>query len=405
MQWRKEAEESRAPAADAKETRSSLNALVFEASVVLARWPPEAAGPGLRAPRARQRRAEAYRDQRSAAWNRGRERTGGAAGGARVRGAPCEGLAGRRGLSRLSPSLTLRPWLVVLGRRDLRNPAPPTRHPVPTKTVSRTEKRAVPARILQKISRRGGGARARIGRPQAHPGQRREERRAGWHQAGASATPAESRPPTHPAHSRAPPDLRVLTRGRRKAAGGGPGAGCSMPSLAVGSTRGDALKGSASWHWTPQKEAWLVEVSSGWCKTPGAAANGLQMLLGGGGVSRPVRAFSACELSARATRRGMAATGTAAARGKLLVLLLLALTAPAAALAGYIEVGTGRARPSAVSLAPRWSAAFRRAAGLGGAARGFRRCDGAGASSSALLGAVLSAGGRTASPAAAAEAK
>lgn len=40
----------------------------------------------------------------------------------------------------------------------------------------------------------------------------------------------------------------------------------------------------------------------------------------------------------------MAATGTAAAAatGKLLVLLLLGLTAPAAALAGYIEVRTGR---------------------------------------------------------------
>lgn len=40
----------------------------------------------------------------------------------------------------------------------------------------------------------------------------------------------------------------------------------------------------------------------------------------------------------------MAATGTAAAAatGRLLVLLLLRLTAPAAALAGYVEVGSGR---------------------------------------------------------------
>ncbi|XP_036133221.1 amyloid-like protein 2 isoform X4 [Molossus molossus] len=52
--------------------------------------------------------------------------------------------------------------------------------------------------------------------------------------------------------------------------------------------------------------------------------------------------------SGRATRRGMAATGNAAAAatGRFLVLLLLGLTAPAAALAGYIEAlaanaGTG----------------------------------------------------------------
>ncbi|KAM5313014.1 amyloid beta precursor like protein 2 isoform 3-T3 [Glossophaga mutica] len=52
--------------------------------------------------------------------------------------------------------------------------------------------------------------------------------------------------------------------------------------------------------------------------------------------------------SGRATRRGMATTGTraAAATGRFLVLLLLGLTAPAAALAGYIEAlaanaGTG----------------------------------------------------------------
>lgn len=58
----------------------------------------------------------------------------------------------------------------------------------------------------------------------------------------------------------------------------------------------------------------------------------------------------------------MAATGTAAAAatGKLLVLLLLGLTAPAAALAGYIEVRTGRA-PEWGLLRPPGSAACGRA--------------------------------------------
>lgn len=48
----------------------------------------------------------------------------------------------------------------------------------------------------------------------------------------------------------------------------------------------------------------------------------------------------------------MAATGTAAT-GRLLVLLLLGLTAPAAALAGYIEVGSVRA-PERSLLRPPW---------------------------------------------------
>lgn len=85
----------------------------------------------------------------------------------------------------------------------------------------------------------------------------------------------------------------------------------------------------------------------------------------------------------------MAATGTAAAAatGKLLVLLLLGLTAPAAALAGYIEVGTGRA-PEPFFLRPRGSAACWRAgrgvrAGRGarrvGAVGVVRRCSGSGA--------------------------
>lgn len=70
----------------------------------------------------------------------------------------------------------------------------------------------------------------------------------------------------------------------------------------------------------------------------------------------------------------MAATGTAAAAatGKLLLLLLLGLTAPVAALAGYIEVRTGRA-PERRVLRPPGSAACGRAwvRGRGrGAARG-----------------------------------
>ncbi|XP_012979379.1 amyloid-like protein 2 isoform X3 [Mesocricetus auratus] len=73
------------------------------------------------------------------------------------------------------------------------------------------------------------------------------------------------------------------------------------------------------------------------------------MLLGRGAKSALVLpCVRAEESSATATRRGMAATRTAAAAatGKLLVLLLLGLTAPAAALAGYIEAlaanaGTG----------------------------------------------------------------
>lgn len=56
----------------------------------------------------------------------------------------------------------------------------------------------------------------------------------------------------------------------------------------------------------------------------------------------------------------MAATGTAgaAATGKLLVLLLLGLTAPAAALAGYIEVGTRRT-PEGSRFGPPWERGLR----------------------------------------------
>lgn len=81
----------------------------------------------------------------------------------------------------------------------------------------------------------------------------------------------------------------------------------------------------------------------------------------------------------------MAATGTAAtaATGKLLVVLLLGLTAPAAALAGYIEVGD-RASARALSYAPAGERGLPRGPGREGvAARGavgvVRRCGGSGA--------------------------
>lgn len=94
----------------------------------------------------------------------------------------------------------------------------------------------------------------------------------------------------------------------------------------------------------------------------------------------------------------MAATGTAAvaATGRLLILLLLGLTAPAAALAGYIEVRT-RERSSAVPSALRGSAARERGTGgrAGAAAAGQARPP-----PPAPLGAVLGAGGRRAARAA-----
>lgn len=69
----------------------------------------------------------------------------------------------------------------------------------------------------------------------------------------------------------------------------------------------------------------------------------------------------------------MAATGTAAAAatGRLLVLLLLRLTAPAAALAGYVEVGSGR--ESERSLLPSWKRGLQDGgAGEGPASRGVQ---------------------------------
>lgn len=114
----------------------------------------------------------------------------------------------------------------------------------------------------------------------------------------------------------------------------------------------------------------------------------------------------------------MAATWTAAAAatGRLLVLLLLRLTAPAAALAGYVEVGSGREPEHSLVLSP-WKRGLRDGGGTGeprgpGQARlgvGARGGWWSGAAAGLarllppLLGAVLSAGGRAAS--AAAEAK
>lgn len=63
----------------------------------------------------------------------------------------------------------------------------------------------------------------------------------------------------------------------------------------------------------------------------------------------------------------MAVTGiaAAAATSRLLVLLLLRLTAPAAALAGYVEVGSGR-KPERSLLLPSWKRGLRD----GGAGKG-----------------------------------
>lgn len=131
-----------------------------------------------------------------------------------------------------------------------------------------------------------------------------------------------------------------------------------------------------------RRRAWFCEVSSGRCKTPGAAANGLQTLLGRGVEALwLVCTLRAGEPSATATRRGMAATGTAAAAatGKLLVLLLLGLTVPAAALAGYIEVRIGErlnrissGRPGAGPAGGRaWVRGWGRGARFGSAAGCF----------------------------------
>lgn len=184
-----------------------------------------------------------------------------------------------------------------------------------------------------------------------------------------SRPPSGQQPTVCPASTRAPPGL-------------GSGAGAGLAADGGGAMRGRAVGGEGSERvhavigsglskgryprpvmrariGPRRRRAWSCEVSSGRCKTPGAAANGLQMLLGRGAKSALVPlCVRAGESSATATRRGMAATGTAAAEaaGKLLVLLLLGLTAPAAALAGYIEVRTGRA-PERRLLRPPGSAA------------------------------------------------
>lgn len=155
-------------------------------------------------------------------------------------------------------------------------------------------------------------------------------------------------------------------------------------------------------------------------KPPGRRRTGFRCFWVAVGKAPKFLCVSCISRALRATRRGMAATGTAVATatGKLLVLLLLGLTAPAAALAGYIEVGTGRA-PERSLLRPPWERglpAGQRASGprgpgrVGGAA--WRAGSGGGPAlrrvwrrlpRPLLLGAVLSAGGRAAS--AAAEAK
>lgn len=156
---------------------------------------------------------------------------------------------------------------------------------------------------------------------------------------------------------------------RGAGAGGRGGPRCSL--IGPGATKRRGLgEGLQAGIGRRGSRAWPYEVSSGLCKTPGAAADGLQMLLGRGVRGAGSQRVSV-RPSARATRRGMAGTGNAAAAatGRLLVLLLLGLTAPAAALAGYIEVGSGRA-PERSLFHPPWSAACGRAGGLGASARG-----------------------------------
>lgn len=104
-------------------------------------------------------------------------------------------------------------------------------------------------------------------------------------------------------------------------------------------------------------------------KPPGRRRTGFRCFWVAVGKAPKFLCVSCISRALRATRQGMAATGTAVATatGKLLVLLLLGLTAPAAALAGYIEVGTGRA-PERSLLRPPWERglpADRRAAGSG----------------------------------------
>lgn len=74
----------------------------------------------------------------------------------------------------------------------------------------------------------------------------------------------------------------------------------------------------------------------------------------------------------------MAATGTAPAdaTGKILILLLLGLTAPAAALAGYIEVRTGRAPERRLLRSPGSAACGRAWGPWPGARREVRRSGG-----------------------------
>lgn len=110
---------------------------------------------------------------------------------------------------------------------------------------------------------------------------------------------AERRPPTHPAHTpsllgRRVPSGGGAVRGPRRGLAGlavGTGGRCRLFCLLIGSGMnkgrclGKALQAGIG---SRRKREWSCEVSSGWCKTPGAAANRLQMLLGRGGESSGV---------------------------------------------------------------------------------------------------------------------
>lgn len=120
-------------------------------------------------------------------------------------------------------------------------------------------------------------------------------------------------PPTLRTPPRTPP--RLWASGSRRGRGvsgwgrglagehgcGGGRCGPFRPLVGSGLNKGRCLAAVlrasiGCWIW----RAWFCEVSSGRCKSPGAAANWLQMLLGRGGESSRVRV---CELDRRALER------------------------------------------------------------------------------------------------------
>lgn len=100
-----------------------------------------------------------------------------------------------------------------------------------------------------------------------------------------TASPTRSHPgASQPSRAGAGPSA-TWGRGWRGLAAGA-GGRCSLFGALIGSelNKGPCLGAvprDTIGRW--RRKAWFCEVSSGWCKTPGAAANGLQMLLGRGG--------------------------------------------------------------------------------------------------------------------------